>query len=226
MVTVTTKSDYGYEIIKNAIAKRKEHGAELKKFTSEVYTKGNLKVRNYPKRVLGQKVDFADGDTSKQKMIYLSETVSNYSVDENGKEKTEVISSKVSGQPDAYGLSNPQFFSFYNENVFIGGRETTLNERGFVSPLADNSSNFYRFRFKGSFVEDGILINKIQVTPRRKYEPLFTGFINIVEEEWRIHSLELTLTKESQMNLLDTLKIQQMYVPLKRSNKTRLYTLL
>ena len=112
MVTVSTKSDYGYEIIKNAIAKRKEHGAELKKFTSEVYTKGNLKVRNYPKKVFGQKVDFADGDTSKQKMIYLSETVSNYSVDENGKEKTEVISSKVSGQPDAYGLSNPQFFSF------------------------------------------------------------------------------------------------------------------
>ena len=216
MVTVSTKSDYGYEIIKNAIAKRKEHGAELNKFSSEVYTKGNLKVRNYPKKLLGQKVDFADGDTSKQKMIYLSETVSNYSVDENGKEKTEVISSKVSGQPDAYGLSNPQFFSFYNQNVLIGGRENLLNERGFVSPLADNSSTFYRFRFKGTFIEDGILINKIQVIPRRKYEPLFTGFINIVEEEWRIHSLELTLTKESQMNLLDTLKIQQLYVPLKK----------
>ena len=88
MVTVTVKDDYGYEIIKNAIAKRNEHNDELKKFSSEVYTKGNLKVRNYPKKILGQKVDFADGDTSKQKMIYLSETVSNYSVDVNGKEKT------------------------------------------------------------------------------------------------------------------------------------------
>lgn len=215
-VVVSNKTDYAYEIIRNAISKRIEHGKELRKFSSEVYTKGNMKVRNYPKKLLGQKVDFGDGDTSKQKMIYLSETVSNYSVDENGKEKTEVISSKVSGQPDAYGLSAPQFFSFYNENVFIGSQENPLNERGFVSPLADNAVSYYRFRFKGSFVEDGILINKIQVIPRRKYEPLFSGFINIVENEWRIHSLEFTLTKQSQMNFVDTLKIQQLYEPLNK----------
>lgn len=212
-VVVTVRTDLAYDIIRNAIAKRKYYDDQLRKFTCEVYTKGNLKVRSYPKKLLGQEIKFPDADTSQQKMLYLSETISTYSVDGPDKEKIEVISSKVSGQPDAYGLSAPQFFSFYKENIQIGNRDNPLNQRGFISPLADNAISLYRFRFKGAFIEDGILINKIQVTPRRKYEPLFTGFINIVENDWRIHSLELYLTKESQMELIDTLRIQQQYVP-------------
>jgi hypothetical protein len=92
-----------------------------------------------------------------------------------------------------------------------------LNQRGFISPLADKAISYYRFRYRGSFVEDEVLINKIEVMPRRTYEPLFTGFINIVENDWRIHSLELTLTKESQMDFIDTLKIQQLYVPVDKN---------
>jgi hypothetical protein len=215
IVVITTQSEHAYEIMRKAIAKRKEHSAELNKFSCQVYTKGNLKVRSYPEKIFGRKLNIGniDMDTSKQKMIYLSETISNYSVDKPGKEKIEVISSKVSGRPNDYGLSAPNFFSFYDENIFIGGQNNSLNQRGFVSPLADNAISYYRFRFKGTFVEDGVLINRIQIFPRRKYEPLFNGFINIVENEWRIHSLELTLTKECQIELLDTLKIQQLYEP-------------
>lgn len=215
IVVITTKTDHAYEVIRQAIAKRKEHNSEMDKFSCQVYTKGNLKVRSYPEKIFGRKLSLGNGDmdTSKQKMIYLSETISNYSVDKPGKEKIEVISSKVSGRPNDYGLSAPNFFSFYDENIFIGGQNNSLNQRGFVSPLADNAISYYKFRFKGTFVEDGMLINRIQVMPRRKYEPLFNGFINIVENEWRIHSLELTLTKESQIELLDTLKIQQLYEP-------------
>jgi hypothetical protein len=213
-VIVSTKSDAAYEIIRKAIEKKQLHKEQVKKFQCEVYTKGNLKVRNYPKKILGQKVDFEDGDTSKQKMIYLSETISTYSVDEPGKSRVEVVSSKVSGQSDAYGLSAPQYFSFYNENILIG---EGINPRGFVSPLADNAISFYRFRYKGAFVEDGILVNKIQVLPRRKYEPLFTGFINIVDEDWSIHSLKLELTKQSQMDLVDTLRVEQLYEPVNKN---------
>jgi hypothetical protein len=78
-----------------------------------------MRVRNYPNKFFGRKVDFEDGDTSKQKMLYLSETISKYSVEKPKKEKIEVISSKVSGQSGGFGLSVPQFLSFYNNNVFI-----------------------------------------------------------------------------------------------------------
>lgn len=202
--------DPAYEIIRQTIKKRKLHLEQLDRFQCEVYTKGQLRLRDYPKKILGQKVDFEDGDTSKKKMIYLSETVSIYTADKPGKTKVEVISSKVSGQTGGYGLAAPGFLSFYENNVNIG---EGLNPRGFISPVADNALHYYKYKWEGSYTEDGREISHIKVIPRRKFEPLFSGYIDIIEDDWRIHSLKLELSKSSQMQLLDTLKIEQLYRP-------------
>src|SRR4030095_9471767 len=200
-VIYTRGNNPGNEIIRNTIEKRSYYQDQLNKFQCQVYTKGQLRVRNYPKKLFGRKIDFEDGDTSKQKMLYLSETISIYSVDKPNKAKIEVLSSKVSGQSDGYGLSAPQFFSLYDNNVFIGNN---LNPRGFISPISDNAMNYYRYKYQGTFYEDGRQISKIRVIPKRKFEPLFSGYINIVEDEWRIHSFQLLLNKESQLELLDS----------------------
>jgi hypothetical protein len=71
--------DPAYEIIRNAIKKRTYYLNQIDKFQCEVYIKGQLRLRNYPNKIFGQKVDFEDGDTSKKKMVYLSETVARYS---------------------------------------------------------------------------------------------------------------------------------------------------
>ncbi len=212
-VIIKNGEDPAYAIIRNAIKKRTYYQGQPAKFQCEVYTKGQMKVRNYPKKIFGQKVDFEDGDTSKQKILYLSETISVYSVEKPNKEKIEVISSKVSGQSNGFGLSAPRFISFYDNNVFIG---ENLNPRGFISPISDNALNFYRYKLEGSFFEDGREIDHIKVIPKRKYEPLFSGYINIVADEWRIHAVQLLLTKESQMELIDTLRIEQLYRPLEK----------
>lgn len=57
------------------------------------------------------------------------------------------------------------------------------------------------------------MVNRIKVIPKRKYEPLFNGYINIIENEWRIQSVQLVLYKENQMQMVDTLRIEQLYVP-------------
>lgn len=210
-VVITNGEDPAYRIIRNAIKKRDYYENQLNKFECEVYTKGQMRVRNYPNRFFGRKVDFEDGDTSKQKMLYLSETVSLYSVDKPNKEKIEVISSKVSGQSGGFGLSVPQFLSFYKNNVFIADN---LNPRGFISPISENALNYYRYKLEGTYFEDGREISHIKVIPKRKQEPLFSGTIDIVEDDWRIHSLQLLLTKASQMELMDSLRIEQLYRPL------------
>jgi len=201
--------DPAYEIIRNAIKKRPVYLNKPKNFQCEVYIKGQLQLRDYPKKFMGSKVDFEDGDTSKRKMLFLSETIARYSVARPSKGKIEVLSTKVSGNKDAFGLSEPQIISFYENNIQIGA----LNPRGFISPISSNALNFYRYHYEGSFVEDGREVNRIQVIPKRKYEPLFSGYINITEGDWRIHSVQLQLTKTSQMELIDTLKIEQLYVP-------------
>jgi len=200
--------DPAYAIIRKAIKKRKAYLTENQVYQCEVYSKGAMNLRDYPRSFFGQKVDFEDGDTSKKKMIYLSETVSTLSVDKPNKIKIDVLSTRVSGQKDGFGFAGAGFFSFYENNIQISN---ALNPRGFVSPIAENALNFYRYKYEGAFVEEGKLINKIKVTPKRKYEPCFSGYIHIVEDEWRIHSIELMLTKENQMNFADTIRIEQLY---------------
>lgn len=212
-VVIKNGEDAAYQIIRNTIKKKSYYQGQLDKFQCEVYTKGQMRVRNYPNKFLGRKVDFEDGDTSKQKMLYLSETVSKYAVDKPNKVKIEVVSSKVSGQSDGFGLAAPNFLSFYDNNIFIGN---SLNPRGFISPVSDNALNYYKYKLEGSFLEDGKEINRIKVIPKRKYEPLFSGYINIVEDDWRIHSLQLLLTKASQIELADTLRVEQLYRPLNK----------
>ncbi|MFM2361587.1 MAG: hypothetical protein RLZZ316_489 [Bacteroidota bacterium] len=202
--------DPAYEIIRNAIKKRSYYLNQLKEFRFNVYTKGQMRMRDFPKKFMGQKVDFGDGDTSKKKIIYLSETISTVSVQKPDKVKIVVASSKVSGRSDGFGLSAPQVFSFYENNIKIG---TNLNPRGFISPISNNALNYYKYKYEGSFFEEGVEINRIKVTPKRKFEPLFSGYINITENDWRIHSVQLQLTKESQMELVDTLRIEQLYIP-------------
>ncbi|TKK69864.1 carboxypeptidase-like regulatory domain-containing protein [Ilyomonas limi] len=197
-----------YAIIRKAIQKRPEYEHEIKALQCDVYIKGRLQLRSHPQRFLGQKVDLPD--TAQNQTLFLSETVARYSKSEPDKEKVEVISTRVSGNSSGYGLSFPQIISFYNNNIQIG---ENLNPRGFVSPIGDNALDFYDYKLNGTFYDNGLMINHIRVIPKHAYEPTFNGYINIIEDSWRIYSVQLTILKEQQMQLLDTLKIDQQYIP-------------
>jgi hypothetical protein len=151
-------------------------------------------------------------DSAGRGIIYLSESLTKVSSQKPGKTKLEVLSTRESGST-GLGFSLPTFTNFYNNNVNVFAM-ANLSPRGFVSPIAEGAINYYRYKYLGSFFEDGKEINQIQVIPRRKYEPLFSGTINITEGDWRIHSLDLMLLKESQLQLLDTLIIKQIQVPI------------
>ncbi len=200
--------DPAYEIIRRAIRKRKAYLEDQRAYECEVYSKGVMNLRDFPNKILGEKVDFEDGDTSKKKMIYLAETVSRLSVEGKGKKRIEVLSTKVSGQRDGFGFAGAGWFSFYENNVMIS---QALNPRGFVSPIADNALSVYKYKYEGTFFEDSRQIHIIRVIPKRKYEPCFKGMIQIVDDAWCLHSVDLTLLKESQMSFADTLRIEQLY---------------
>ena len=214
-VVLTKGEDPAYEIIRSTIAQQAENLDRIRAYSCQVYSKGQLRLRSFPKKFMGEKVDFEDGDSSQQKIIYLSETVSRFSIGEPAKRKVEVISSKVSGSSDGYGLAVPDQYSLYRNNVMISSR---INPRGFISPLAAGALSFYRYKLLGTFYENGKAISRIQVIPRRKMEPLFSGEITIVEDDWQLYSVDLSLTRQSQIELLDTLKLVQLYQQDKRGD--------
>jgi hypothetical protein len=214
-VIIKKGEDPAYAIIRNAIKKRAFYGSQVNGFECDVYTKDIMKLRNLPKKVFGQKIEDDDRkdmglDSNGKGIIYLSESISRVHAQQPDKFKMEVQSSRVSGS-GGFGFSFPTFISMYKNNVTIFTER--FNPRGFVSPIADGAIGFYKFKYLGSFWEDGKEINSIKVTPRRSYEPLFTGVINITEGDWRIHSFDLTVTKTSQLEILDSLQLTQIHVP-------------
>jgi len=207
--------DPAYAIIRQAIKKRNYYNKQVNAFECDLYTKDIMKLRRLPKKIMGQKIPDADMDemgldSSGRGIIYLSESVAKVHSKQPDKFKMAVLSSRVSGS-GGFGFTFPTFISLYNNNVKIFTDK--LNPRGFVSPIADGAIGFYKYKFLGSFFEDGKEVNTIKVIPRRNYEPLFSGVIYITDGDWRIHSCDLTLTKTSQLEILDTLQLSQIYVP-------------
>ncbi|MEQ1554261.1 MAG: DUF5686 and carboxypeptidase regulatory-like domain-containing protein [Ferruginibacter sp.] len=207
--------DPAYEIIRNAIKKRTYYLNQVEKFTCNIYGKDVIKLRSLPKKVFGQKIKDEDKkemgvDSTGKGIMYLSESMSKASASLPNNFKMEVLSSRISGS-SGFGFNFPPFISLYNNNVKIFTEK--FNPRGFISPIAEAALNFYKYKFLGTIIENGLSISSIQVIPKRKYEPLFTGIINIVDEEWSIHSFNLMLTKTSQLELADTLQLTQLHVP-------------
>lgn len=218
MKEVVVKSgaeDPAYEIIRQAIRKRNYYHTQVNAFSCDMYGKDVIGLRSLPDKVFGKKIKQEDKnemglDSAGGGILYLSESISKVHLKQPDKFRMDVISSRVSGS-NSFGFTFPAFISLYTNNVKVFSDR--FNPRGFVSPIADGAIRFYKFKFLGTFWEGGKAVNSIRVTPRRLYEPLFTGIINITDEDWRIHSFDLCLTKSAQLELLDTLSIAQMHVP-------------
>jgi hypothetical protein len=200
--------DPAYSIIRNAIRERNYNGKKAGAYYCEAYIKGLIRTNDYPNTFFGQTIDFEDGDTSRKKIIFLSESISDVFVSQTKETKIIVKSTRVSGQTNGLGLATPFLLSFYENIVAL---PKSFNPRGFISPIADGALTFYNFKYLGAFYENNVMINKILVTPKRSFEPLFKGYIQIIENTWNIHSVSLSLDKQSLLEFADKIKIEQQY---------------
>jgi hypothetical protein len=206
--------DPAYAIIRQAIRKRSFYLDQVKEYTCNDYIKGIFKIREMPNSFFGQKikpedVDEMGLDSTKKGVLFLSESVTKVAVKRPDDVKVEVLSARQSG--GGFGFSFPAFIDFYENNVTA--MISQFNKRGFISPIAENALLYYKYRLEGVFQDDGKTVNKIKVIPRRKYEPLFSGYIFITDNDWRIHSVDMMVTQEYQLEIMDTLHITQIHVP-------------
>lgn len=214
VVVKANAEDPAYAIIRNAVKTRKEHLNEVKEWQALVYMKGMIRSYKVPRKIFGVKIDPNRDiiDSTGKGILYFSESLTRYTRRLPTDYKEEVISAKVSGMSQGFGFNSPHDMevSLYENNISLEG----LNSRGFISPIGNNALYFYRYKYLGTFYEDGNEVNKIKVIPRRKFEPCFAGgYINIIEGSWRIHSVDLLLTRESQMEVVDSVRILQQLFP-------------
>lgn len=201
--------DPAYEIIRQAVKNRKEHLKEVKAFSTDVYIKGLQKLVGAPKKFFGYDIQKTlELDTNRKGILYLSESQSAFSFQQPNKVKEVMVSSKVSGRNNAfsYNKASDMLINFY-ENLVLEG--SGLSSRSFVSPIADRALFYYKYKLLGTTEENGVVINKIEVTPRRKNDPVFSGVVYIADDTWRLMGTNLYLTESSGINLVDTLNISQ-----------------
>lgn len=84
-------------------------------------------------------------------------------------------------------------FNFYQNRMSI----SELCERPLLSPLANSAFIDYRFELLESFKEDGLLVHKIRVLPKRSSGPLFNGMLYVVDSLWCLKAVELEVNQKS-----------------------------
>ena len=205
-VRVTAKNNPANAIIRKAIAKRQASYAKIKEYSCDFYSKGLYKIKNAPKKILGQEIgDLGGGlDSTRSGIVYLSETISKINVKQPGKFKEDIVASKVSGNDTGFSFNTASSvnFSFYQNTIPI------IEE--VVSPIADFAFNYYRYKLEGILYQGDITINKIKVIPKRPHDRSFDGYIYIVDEQWELYGIDLNVTGEDIFfPALETLNLKQ-----------------
>ncbi len=208
--------DPAYAIIRKAIRKRKKHLSETKAYTCEVYIKGLQKLLSAPKKFMGADINQIGRelglDSNRRGIIYLSESESKLSYKYPGQLHEEMISSKFSGSNKMFSFNRASDarVNFYDNFQNWQG----LSNRPLVSPISDNAIFYYKYKLMGTSTENGVLINKIRITPRRGYDPVFEGYIYIIDGSWRIYAVDVYITKRANINFVDTVRINQQFLPI------------
>lgn len=206
-VIVNRKNNPANAIIKSAIANRKENGQKTAHFKADFYSRGIFKLKNSPKKFMGIEIGDMDGnlDSTGTGIIYLSETVSKIIFEKPNNLKERIIASKVSGNDKgfSYNTARSTAYDFYENTVNFGGKT--------ISPIANNAFGYYKFKLESSFFdENNQMIHKIKVAAKRDKEPVFDGYIYIVEDSWAIYAIDLTIKGyRMHQEMIETMNLKQ-----------------
>lgn len=214
-VVIKDGEDPAYAVIRQAIKKRKYYLNEVDAFTCKAYIKGLQRLKDFPKKMakLLNNISVNDNkiDSTLLGVVYLSESETKYHFRKPSDEKEIMYSSKVSGDNKAFSFNqvSDMKFNLYENLITLDG----LSDRPFISPISENALFSYKYKLLGTTFEDGKMINKIEIIPKRKTDPCFRGIIYIQENSWRVHSADVFLTKDAKIDFVDTLFIKQLNAP-------------
>lgn len=194
VVVTARKEDPALTIMRKSISKAKYHVNQLDAYTAKVYTKGSGRLINAPfflrKRIAKEGIDSTSA--------FTSESIIEVNYKRPGEYNQRVISIRSNGEANNTSPTPYVNGSFYEPMIADA-----------ISPLSPKAFYYYKFVYEGTFIDRGQAISKIKVIPRSKGDDVFYGDLNIVEDKWSIHSLNLRTSKYG-----IKIKITQIYDPI------------
>ena len=187
--------DPAYTIMRKTISMARFKTLELDAFTSRTYVKGTAQVKEVAgllKMLAGKRIEKEFGIKIGQ--VYVIESINDISFKQPSSVKEKVISARN---------NLPKQLQDQGANFITVSRINFYNAKPFsdlISPLSPSALAYYRFKYEGDFQENGQTVNRIRVTPKSKAENVFEGVINIIEDTWYLHSLDLKFSDDNATN--------------------------
>ena len=218
-VEIIYGEDPAVDIMKKVIQEREKHLNEYQTYSNRNFTKSIYKFTGHSlgNRILGFKPSLAQrhemdstikADYEKNDgYFYTSEAETKLYKDKN-KKKEVMVSSRVSGDPKQFSFNFSQNFALdFYENLI----RLSFTDKLFVSPVASYAFSDYRYFLIDTFEDNGYKINKIKVIPKNLASNCFYGYVYIIDSLWRVHSLNLNITKENNLMFIDSINIKQSF---------------
>lgn len=194
VVIKASKEDPAFTIMRKAIAKAKYHTNQLDAYSAQVYIKGSGRLIDSPfflrKTIAKEGIDSTSA--------FAEESVIEVKYIRPNQYEERAISIRTSGESNDTSPTSYINGSFYESKIVDA-----------ISPLSPRAFAYYKFIYKGTFVDRGYSVSKIRVIPRSQGDDVFEGDLLIIEDQWSIHSLDLKTTKFG-----IGLRISQIYDPI------------
>lgn len=203
-ITVSAgKRDPAFGIIRKVIDNKKKQLRALGSYRSKIYVKAVEDISNKPKKQavvedpITNEMDedpFKDADETQRELLNSLNMVEmelrlNYQHPNRYKEERTAYQAYGNKQ----GLFIPNFaetdFNFYRNLVRLHG----IADVPVISPLSNTAVLSYKYELLSTDYEEGQLVYKIKVIPRKSGNATVSGIIWINEGHWTINRLNLNL---------------------------------
>jgi len=198
------------ELFEKVVGYRRYRSGRYKDISAESFRLSQTRIDRVPREIPYVSGRFFPGQ-SDTGIVYLSKVVSEFITFGLEQASERILSkveagkiSKLGWRESADFLINPyQRFLFFSE----------ISKRGYRSPFDDDYQSHYRLTNKGSTLVEGNRVYIYGIAPKRSFTSLFSGEIWIDSATSGLVYIDLKLTIDEQIELVDSLEIRQIYRP-------------
>ncbi|MDR3251902.1 MAG: DUF5686 and carboxypeptidase regulatory-like domain-containing protein [Tannerella sp.] len=181
VVVTKGKEDPAYYSMRNVIARAPYFLRQIKAYEADIYIKGSIKVDKIPALLKSRIKDKKALDMIDKLYLHESQNEVKYREPDKYEQHVTAISSTI---PESFNINDNFLIDLIKGNIYY--------PTSFGGLLGAGSFSVYKFSLEDSYIEDGRLVNKIRVTPKKNSPQLVSGWLYVAEDIWMIQKVDLT----------------------------------
>ncbi|MDR2126555.1 MAG: DUF5686 and carboxypeptidase regulatory-like domain-containing protein [Prevotellaceae bacterium] len=173
--------DRAYAMMRQVIARAPYHKNQVSEYKSATYIRGSFKIDKISDLMKRLNRKTLKENDIEEGSAYIQESINEITY-KNGQ-----INQRITAIKDNFPkFAEIDISAAWRFNIY------DMDSDMFITPLSTKAFSYYKFTYKGFFVENNKTVNKIFISPRRSDDRLISGYIYVFENTWDVHSYELS----------------------------------